>query len=78
MSEKEINPKKHIMRSHILTWTVPSPNEHFRVWDNAEIETKKILVICINLNSKMEDKSPTDSEISHVQLIDWYWKVAFW
>lgn len=37
-----------------------------------KIETKKMLVICINVNSKMEDKSPTDSEISHVELIDWY------
>lgn len=34
-----------------------------------KIEIKKMLVICVNLNSKLEDKSPTDSE-AYVELIN--------
>lgn len=37
-----------------------------------KIETNKMLVICINLNSKLEDKSPTESKIYHVELMNWY------
>lgn len=66
MFEKEINLKKYIMRSYILIWIVLFLNEYFRVWDNVEIEIKKILVICINLNLKMEDKSLIDFEIFYV------------
>lgn len=43
-----------------------------------KIETKKYVDNLYKLKLKMEDKSLTDSEIYRVELVDWYWKVAFW